>query len=462
VSASSLLARRVAARSGICAAPFVVAVPQTGGGLGWPAAPAVGAVAGLALYLALAGNLPVMIRPGRGPAVAARSAYLGLQSAAEEVIWRGYVLGALALALPFGAAAAATVAFFALAHRPSQGRFWWTHLATGATFTAAYVATGSLAGAIAAHAAYNVAVGLATESSRASPLAAPAAIGALRDVTKRFHATVALDGVDLELHEGEVVALLGGNGAGKTTAVSILLGLRAPDAGRPELFGRTPTDPAARRAVGAMLQEVGFAWPLRVGELIDFVRAHYDDPASRDELLERFALVEVANRQAGALSGGQKRRLAVALAFAGRPRLLVLDEPSVGLDVETRHAFWNEVAAHARAGRTVLLTTHHLDEAEALATRVVVLARGQIVRDASPAELSASAGLTRIRLRAAALPALPHTTSIARSGDRYTIYTTDADVVVSELVARGVAFADLEVSPVGLEDAFLQLTRAGA
>ena len=210
---------------------------------------------------------------------------------------------------------------------------------------------------------------------------------ALRAVTKRFGNTAALDSVDLEVPAGEVLALLGPNGAGKTTALSLLLGLRRPDAGSAELFGRDPRMAGARAAVGATPQESGFPPTLRVRELVDLVRAHFPAPAPAGELLERFGLAGIARRQAGGLSGGERRRLSVALAFAGRPRALFLDEPTAGLDVESRRAVWQELRSYAAAGGTVLLTTHHLEEAEALASRVVVLARGVVVAEGSPAEL---------------------------------------------------------------------------
>jgi ABC-2 type transport system ATP-binding protein len=210
---------------------------------------------------------------------------------------------------------------------------------------------------------------------------------ALRAVTKRFGELLALDAVELEVGVGEVLALLGPNGAGKTTALSLLTGLRRPDSGCVELFGRNPRVPAARSSVGITPQESGFPPTLRVRELVDLVRAHFPDPAPTDELLDRFGLAELERRQAGGLSGGQRRRLSVALAFAGRPKLLLLDEPTTGLDVEARRAVWCEVSSHAGAGGTVLLTTHHLEEAEALASRVVLLRNGVVVADGSFADL---------------------------------------------------------------------------
>jgi ABC-2 type transport system ATP-binding protein len=210
---------------------------------------------------------------------------------------------------------------------------------------------------------------------------------ALHSVTKRFGTRVALDRVSMTVEAGEVVSLLGPNGAGKTTALSILLGLRRPDDGRAELFGEDPRVPETRALVGVTPQEGGFPQTLRVGEVVDLVRAHYRRPAPRSELVERFGLGPIVRRQTGGLSGGERRKLAVALAFAGRPRAVFLDEPTAGLDVEARRATWREVAAFAAEGGTVVLTTHHLDEAEALAGRIVLLAGGRVVAEGSGSDL---------------------------------------------------------------------------
>jgi ABC-2 type transport system ATP-binding protein len=215
---------------------------------------------------------------------------------------------------------------------------------------------------------------------------------ALRGVTKRFGGVVALDRVDLELRSGEVLAVLGPNGAGKTTALSLMLGLRRPDVGRAELFGADPRRPASRAAVGVTPQDASFPPTLRVREITDLVRAHYAAPAPTMDLLARFGLVECGRRQAGGLSGGERRRLSVALAFAGKPLAVFMDEPTTGLDVEARRAVWSELQAYAASGGTILLTTHYLEEAEALASRVVLLSRGRIAAEGPARELAAAHG----------------------------------------------------------------------
>jgi ABC-2 type transport system ATP-binding protein len=217
---------------------------------------------------------------------------------------------------------------------------------------------------------------------------------ALRGVSKRFGQTLALDRVDLTIEAGEVVALLGPNGAGKSTALSILLGLRRPDEGRAEVFGVDPRRPSARIVVGVTPQESGFPPTLRVREIVDLVRAHFPFPAATDELLGRFDLATIARRQAGGLSGGERRRLSVALAFAGEPAAIFLDEPTAGLDVESRRAVWTEIDQYSADGGTVLLTTHYLEEAERLAPKIVLLAHGRVVAEGT---VDALAGQTRAR-----------------------------------------------------------------
>jgi ABC-2 type transport system ATP-binding protein len=277
-----------------------------------------------------------------------------------------------------------------------------------------------------------------------------AGVAVLAGVTKRFGPLVALDRVTFTIGQGEAVALLGPNGAGKSTAIAVLLGLRRPDAGSALLFGADPRSTGARRSVGLTPQEVVFPPTLRVREVIDLVRAHFERPLSVRTLAERFELGAVLERQTGGLSGGERRRLGVALAFAGRPRFVVLDEPTASLDRESRLAVHQAIRAHADEGRALLLTTHHLDEAEALARRVVWIENGSVVSDASITELKAASGLTLVRFAAA--PGV-HVEGAEREGDRLRLLVNDGGAAVTRLVRDGVPLAGLEVRPLTLEEA---------
>ena len=419
----------------------------------------------------------------------ARSLALTVKSAQEEAVWRGVVLGLAVAPLGRLAALAISTALFAGAHIRRQGRAAGAHVVTGGLFGLVYLVTGRLHAAMAAHAGYNVLVGAASladagvsvsdtgstsetlvASGRRSdrrpsmhedpPLEAYIAppLARLDGVVKSFGSVAALDGIDLELRSGEIVALLGPNGAGKSTAVAILLGLRRPTAGSAWLRGRDPREPAARSAVGAVLQDVGFPPSLRVREVVDLVRAHYVDPYDTQAVLSRLDLVAVAEREAAGLSGGQRRRLAVAVALAGRPEMLFLDEPTAGMDAPTRRALLRDLASFAGAGGGVLLTTQQLAEAEAIASRVVLLDHGRVVLEGTVGEVRAHAGLARVTLRAAALPVLPGVASVESRRDRHVIYVDDADAFVAGLVHSGVVFRELEVVPLSLEDAVVALT----
>jgi ABC-2 type transport system ATP-binding protein len=288
------------------------------------------------------------------------------------------------------------------------------------------------------------------------------AVAELRGVHKRYGKVEALTGVDLEVHPGELVALLGPNAAGKTTAVGVLLGQRRPDAGSVRLFGEDPSMPASRRLVGVTPQETGFPDNLTVREVVDLVRVHYPVPASTRELIGGFGLANMPDRRVGGLSGGQKRRLAVALAFAGRPRAVVLDEPTTGMDAESRRALWEIIQAFVAEGGSVLLTTHYLEEAQVLASRVAVIAGGKIIAHGSVEDIIARVGLTRVHLRAPSLPDLPGVTQVERHNGTYTLYTPDPDDLVRVLTLKGVPFSGLQVERASLEEAFLSLTEGGA
>ncbi len=294
------------------------------------------------------------------------------------------------------------------------------------------------------------------------PVAQPP-VAELRGATKKYGSITALDGVDLALRRGEVTALLGPNGAGKTTAVKLLLGLVRPTAGRARLFGRDPWSTEARVRAGAMLQVSKVPETLRVREHLDLFRSYYPRPMPLDELVEVAGLAGLEGRLYGKLSGGQKQRLAFALALCGDPELLFLDEPTVGLDVEARRGFWGEVRRLAGAGRTLLLTTHYLEEADSLADRVVVLQQGRIVADGTPAEIKARAAARKVRCvtRVAVADVLcwPGVASASRDRGVLEILATDADSVVRELLARDPGLSGLEVLNAGLEEAFLALTQ---
>jgi ABC-2 type transport system ATP-binding protein len=208
-------------------------------------------------------------------------------------------------------------------------------------------------------------------------------------------------------------------------------------------------------------QETGLPPALRVGEVVDFVRAHFPDPLGRDELLAQFGLTDLVRRQTGGLSGGQKRRVAVALAFVGRPRIVFLDEPTTGLDVAARHALWDGVREFHAGGGTVVLSSHYLEEVEALASRVVVVGGGRVLADDSVAAVRGLVSIRRVSLTAAVpLPGLPGVVGTERDGDRTHLLTPDADRLVRDLVSADVPFRDLEVRPTSLEEAFLTLTAA--
>jgi ABC-2 type transport system ATP-binding protein len=209
----------------------------------------------------------------------------------------------------------------------------------------------------------------------------------LANVTKRFGTTVALDNLNLTIKPGELVALLGPNGAGKTTAVRLLLGLTKPDGGIARVFGADPRDAVNRIRTGAMLQVARVPETLRVREHIALFSSYYPDPLPLDEVIAAAGLEGIEKKQFGDLSGGQKQRVLFAIAICGNPDLIALDEPTVGLDVEARRALWKQIRAFVARGKSVLLTTHYLDEADALANRIVVIDHGRIVAEGTPAEI---------------------------------------------------------------------------
>ncbi|MGH2700499.1 MAG: ABC transporter ATP-binding protein [Actinomycetota bacterium] len=301
---------------------------------------------------------------------------------------------------------------------------------------------------------------------RSMASAKPDAIVSFDDVTRRFGDVTAIERLSFEIGRGETVALLGPNGAGKTTATEILLSLREPDAGDVRLYGRAPSDAIARGRVGAMLQDAGVPQGVTVAELVDLIRALYPDPLSREAALRLSDLEGVAGRRVERLSGGQRQRVRLALALAGDPELLVLDEPTGALDVAARRGFWDRVRASAGQGRTVLFATHRLEEADQVADRVLVLVEGRLVADGTPNQMKAAVGRSVVSFTADGLSAevvgrLPAVESVEAGRKRVTLYTTDPDLTVRALLQQAPRIADLQISSAGLEDAFLSLTGEG-
>ncbi|MDQ2871603.1 MAG: ABC transporter ATP-binding protein [Candidatus Eremiobacteraeota bacterium] len=271
-------------------------------------------------------------------------------------------------------------------------------------------------------------------------------IVAAHELRKTYGKKRAVDGVSFEIGRGEIVAMLGPNGAGKTTTIEMLLGLRAPESGTATLFGDNAREVGVRRRLGATPQQSSFPETLRVREIAQFVAAQYPAAAGLDSILAAFDLKELAHRQAGGLSGGESRRLALALAFIGNPDLVVLDEPTTGLDVEARHRAWAHVREFATAGGTVLLSTHYIEEAQTLASRVLVLDSGRVAFDSSPQALRARIGTRRV--------------VYDLDGRRIETMTADSDRFVRSLVETGAPFRNLSVTEASLEEAFLNLTGA--
>jgi ABC-2 type transport system ATP-binding protein len=281
---------------------------------------------------------------------------------------------------------------------------------------------------------------------------------------KRYGAVEALQGVDLCIRPGEAVALLGPNGAGKTTTISLMLGLRRPTSGSVRLFGLDPTNRRARSRAGVMLQESGVMGVLTVRETLRLFRSYYPCPLPLVQVLALAGLEDVADRRVIRLSGGQRQRLYFALAICGDPEVLFLDEPTVGMDVEARHAFLAGMRAASRAGKTIVLTTHYLEEADVLAERIVVIDHGVVIADTSPRELKAHVASKRVSFRVttpmdnmmlAGLPVM----SVQCSGQHVRLLSNEPETVLRTLFKRGVIIADLEVTGADLEDAFLALTR---
>jgi ABC-2 type transport system ATP-binding protein len=287
-------------------------------------------------------------------------------------------------------------------------------------------------------------------------------------VTKRYDGTLALDDVSIDIPIGQTVALLGPNGAGKSTAINLTLGLLDPTGGSIRTLGLDPRDAIAAGRVGALLQTSGLPVTARVGELVAFVRRLYPQPLPTATILDRSGLRALEGRPVETLSGGEGQRLRFAMAIAGDPDLVFLDEPTVGMDVETRRAFWTDIRAFAAEGRTVLFATHYLDEADDAAERIVVLSHGRVVADGTARSIKAQVSDRIVSFTfpaaspgaIAAIKAMPGVTGVKVDGDRVAVATTDSDAVIQRLFEGGLGLRDLEIQGAGLEEAFIALTSA--
>jgi ABC-2 type transport system ATP-binding protein len=285
----------------------------------------------------------------------------------------------------------------------------------------------------------------------------------LTGLVKSFGTVRAVRDVSFAIPPGETVALLGPNGAGKSTTIDILLGLARPDAGTVTIFGVEPQRAIAAGAIGAMLQTGQLLRDLSARELVSMMASLYPKPLGVDEVLALTGIEEIADRRTQKLSGGESQRVRFALALVSDPQLLVLDEPTVAMDVESRHAFWTSMRDFAARGKTVLFATHYLEEADSYADRAVLMARGRVVADGATTEIKAMVGTRTIRatlpgVELAALETLPGVKQAERRGEAVTLRCGDSDAAIRALLGAYPAARDVEISGAGLEEAFLQLT----
>ena len=288
----------------------------------------------------------------------------------------------------------------------------------------------------------------------------------LQNLTKRFGPVTAVNDLTLQIESGEIVAFLGPNGAGKTTTIDMLLGLARPDAGTARVYGKSPDEAIARGEVSAVMQNGGLLKDFTVAETVAYTASLYSHARPVDEVLERAGIAEIGDRRVAKCSGGEQQRLRFAMALLSDPRLLVLDEPTTGMDVEGRRGFWTKIREDAERGRTVMFATHYLDEADAYADRIVLIRQGSIVADGTTAEIKnlASGRVVRATLPdadAAALRALGGVTNVELRGDTVLVQCSDSDVVARYLLTETAA-SDLEISSKNLEAAFVALTTDSA
>ncbi|MED1509236.1 ABC transporter ATP-binding protein [Bacillus proteolyticus] len=281
-------------------------------------------------------------------------------------------------------------------------------------------------------------------------------------VSKTFKHKKAVNNVSFHVNKGQIVALLGPNGAGKTTTISMMLGLKDPTEGDISMFGKSPKHREVRNSLGAMLQEVSVIDSITVEEAIELFRSYYTNPVEKETLLQLSNLESERKQRCEKLSGGQKRRLNFALALSGNPDLLFLDEPTVGMDITSRKTFWETIRKLASEGKTIILTTHYLEEADALADRILLFANGKIIADGTPDEMKATISRKTIsfyskeKILKSLLKELPHVTEVQSNEGRFTLTTEDTDATLQAIYQRNLPVTDVSVERGSLDEAFEQ------
>lgn len=286
----------------------------------------------------------------------------------------------------------------------------------------------------------------------------------LQNVTKSFKGHKAVNNVSFSIEQGSITAILGPNGAGKTTTISMILGLLECTTGTVQVLGKDPSSKEVKNRIGAMLQDIELLDGLSVGEIIDLFRSYYPAPLSKATLLQVAGLEQEAKKMVDKLSGGQKRRLGFAVALAGDPEILFLDEPTVGMDITSRNAFWETIKRFAKRGKTVIFTTHYLQEADLMAERIILFNQGQVVADGTPEEMKNK--LTKQTLSFTAeehhlkdqLRQLPGVQEVYQENGRLFLVAEDTDEVISALYAQGIKVKGLKIDHGSLDQAFEQLT----
>jgi ABC-2 type transport system ATP-binding protein len=288
----------------------------------------------------------------------------------------------------------------------------------------------------------------------------------LNEVTKMFKGKKAVDRISLQIEEGSVTALIGPNGAGKTTTVSMMLGLLKPTSGEVKVFGKHPHELSVRERLGAMLQETSVIDLMKTGEIIELFQGYYKAPLTKSELLLMSGLEDCHDKIATSLSGGQRRRLSFALALVGNPQLIFLDEPTVGMDVGSREVFWRTIGELRNQGKTIILTTHYMNEVEAIADRVVIVNNGRIIADGSVPEIQSVTQKNSISFTLAgyvtddALTSLPGVSLMNRNGNRVELFAADTDQLIFAIVHQGIPVKELQTHRSGLEAALNELIGA--